>query len=92
MLRVSVSALSGNSCSSEREDGACDSCEAERAHGQVLGDLQGDSELSWEDSGEKEKGNGSKSHRKKGQNQAGLCKESFLAEGRKWKHWVTLSV
>lgn len=37
MLRVSVSALGENSCSSEREGGACESCEAERAHGQVLG-------------------------------------------------------
>lgn len=83
MLRVSVSALAGNSCSSERERGACDSCGAERAHGQVLG-ICGGTGAELGGSGEREKGKGSESLRQKGQDQAGLCRESFLAEGRKW--------
>lgn len=41
MFRLSVSASAENSCSSEREGGARDSCEAERAHGLVLGTLWG---------------------------------------------------
>lgn len=91
---MSVSALAENSCSSEREGGACDSCEAERDHGQVLGDLRvlGDCELCWEDWGEKEKGNGSESHCRRGRIRQDCAGSLSLQKGRQWEHCVTLRV
>lgn len=66
MLGVSVRASAGNS--SEREGGA------ERAHGQLLGIC----ELSWGDWRDKDKGNGTESHRQKGR----IMQGAFSCRGK----------